>query len=649
MRRILDILLTAIALLALAGCGDSLGIDGREDGDGESAGLTFSVTVPEAGTISTKSFSSEAISSLWVLAFDDQGFFVECQKAEPVNPTSFSTDENTEYEFKVKLQASITKRTLHFVANYDFSSNPVSYGTEYSVMRDLTVSGGQDAYWQKLELKDGIRSQEELDVMTADDLTKYYNDNGFKAIPLVRNFAKVSVVNAATDFELLGYALWNVPDRGCVAPCVASHNAFAVYAKSGSTSSLPNNPWISRSYDELKASYDGTADTGFEGYLPGGTEIIDTDASKLSFSMADGYMYERPYSGDLTNSAIIVKGSYKGNAATYYKVDFVQAADAGMMTYYNIIRNFVYKVTIKSCSADGYATAAEAAAAPASNNFVSSVVTQDIVNISDGTSRLNVSYTDTTVVNANAFTFRYKYIPAVNAPTVINNDLISTYDKATGKALAENGSVIKSWVSEDNKTTKWRVATIFPQTPGDEEKTQTVIFYEPQASGTNVKIARTVTFHLRKPYTMALECSPATVSSGIGQTLTLNIKIPTGLASHLFPLEFKMESAANSLTPDVSKSEDTYKSGYMSTWYGASIIPDGSTSSSGSTAAEQTFGFSKTLSYAEYQALASTADKSYKILPCAFKTTKASSATTVWVYNKYFNFGSGLSTVSFSN
>ena len=536
------------------------------------------------------------------------------------------------------------------MANYDFKSNPVSYGTEYSVMRDLTVTDGQDAYWQKVELKDGIRSQEELDEMSKNGtLSEYYKTSGLKKIPLVRNFAKVQVVKADglpdSTFKLEGYALWNVPDRGCVAPCVAGQSAFAVYAKSGSTSSLPNNPWISRSYDELKKSYDGTSSVGFEGYLPSGTTIKNTDASKLTFSTADEYMYERPYSGDVTNTAIIVKGSYNGQASTYYKVDFVQAADAGMMTYYNIIRNFIYTVTIKSCSADGYATAAEAAAAPASNNFVSSVVTQDIVNISDGTSRLNISYTDTTVVNTDKFTFRYKYIPDITKPTAIDNDKISTYDKATGAELVPGGAVINSWTSADNSTTGWRVVTITPQTPGKEEKTQTVIFYEPQASGTNVKIARTVTFHLRKPYTMALECSPATVASSIGGTLTLNIMIPTGLASHLFPLEFKMEAAANSLTPDVSKSEDTYKSGYMSTWYGASIIPD----SSGSTAAKQTFGFSKTLSYSEYLALASTSNKDYKILPCAFKTTKSSSATTIWVYNKYFYFGDGSSTVKFTN
>ncbi len=159
----------------------------------------------------------------------------------------------------MNLQSSLTKRILHLVANYDFDSNPVSYGTEYSVLRSLTVSGNQDAYWQRVELKDGIRSQEELDAMTTAELNKYHLDSGLSKIPLVRNFARVHVESAAANFTLEGYALWNIPDRGCVAPCVASQNTFAVYAASGATASLPNNPWVSRSYNELKSSYDGTA------------------------------------------------------------------------------------------------------------------------------------------------------------------------------------------------------------------------------------------------------------------------------------------------------------------------------------------------------------------------------------------------------
>ncbi len=636
--RTIILLLTLAA--AFAGCAKANVAEPKVN-ETSAGGFEFSVSVPDATAMMTKSFSSEALLQLWVLVFDEQGFYVEAQKATPVDPTVFSTDENTEYKFNVTLQASPSARTLHFIANYDFESNPVTYGTEYYVMRKLTVGNNQDSYWQRVVLPGGIRSTEEMEEMTSAEKEAYIESVGLKRVPLVRNFARVHLESATDDFKITGYALWNIPDRGCVAPCVMSHNSFATYAKSDSEGdSLSDNPWVSRSYDELSTSFDGSVAAGFFGYLPQDAQIIQSDASTLTFDNSDKYLYERPYSEDVTNTAIIVKGSYDGNADTYYKIDFVRAAENGFVSYYNILRNFIYSATVISCSSDGYATAAEAAAAPASNNFVSSVVTQDIVNISDGTSRMYVSYTDTTVVSTDPFNFRYKYIPDYrNAPTTVDNSKVSAYDVATAAAPANDGTgaVVKSYSSTDSNG--WKVVTINPQTPTDEEKTQTIIFYEPREEGGTVKIARTVIYRLRKPYSMDLECSPSTVSSSVGQAVTLNIKIPTGLRSHLFPLEFKMEAEANSLTPDNSKAEDTYKSGYMATWYGESMLDS----------TKRSFGFTKTITYDEYMALESTSDNSFKTLPCSFKTTKASSATKVWVHNKYFYYGDGLSTASFNN
>ncbi len=636
---------TVIFLLALvgtfAGCGKE-NIPLPDKDTASAGGFEFSVSVPEATSMMTRSLSSESLSELWVLVFDDQGFFVEAQKATPVDPTSFSTDENAEYKFTVTLQASPSSRTLHFIGDYDFEANPVVYGTEYYVLRRLSVRDNQDAYWQRVILPGGILSAEEMDQMSDEKKEAYLENSGLRRIPLVRNFARVHVESATDDFKITGYALWNIPDRGCVAPCVMSHNSFATYAKADTEGdSFTGNPWVSRSYDELTSSYDGSTSAGFFGYLPQDVEIVQSDASVLTFDNSDKFLYERPYSEDVSNTAIIVKGSFDGNADSYYKIDFVKAAENGFVTYYNILRNFIYSATIVSCTSDGYSSAAEAAAAPASNNFVSSVVTQDIVNISDGTSRMYVSYTDTTVVSTDPFSFRYKYIPDYrNNPTVIDNSQIRPYDTVTGTAPANDGtgSVIKTYTSEDDSD-GWKRVTINPQTPTDEEKTQTVIFYEPREEGGAVKIARTIVYRLRKPFTMVLECSPSTVSASVGQELTMNIKIPTGLRQHLFPLEFKMESEANSLTPDNSKAEDAHKSGYMATWYGTSMLDS----------TKRSYGFTKTITYAEYMALESTADNSYKILPCSFKTSKASSATKVWVYNKYFYYGDGLSTVSFDN
>ena len=219
-------------IFVVLGCSERLDFPETKNRGG---GLVFSVSVLEADVLRTRSFSSEGISSLHLLVFDEQGFFVECREAEPVEPDAFGTDMNTEYRFRAMLQASPNPRIIHLVANYDFDSSPVSYGTEYYVMRQLTVSDGQDAYWQRIVLEDGI--PESLDEMSEEGLSR------ITKIPLVRNFARVDVSSRTDDFEISGYALWNVPDRGCVAPCVMSVNSFAAYETTDSAGDgFGNNP-----------------------------------------------------------------------------------------------------------------------------------------------------------------------------------------------------------------------------------------------------------------------------------------------------------------------------------------------------------------------------------------------------------------------
>ena len=652
MRKIAYSLIAILAALTFAGCSDQFTPASESDGHG----LTFSITVPDAGAITTRSFSAEAITSLHVLVFDENGYFVECQKAQPTEPVSFGTDMNTEYKFSVNLQASPNKRILHFVANYDFESNPVEYGTEYSVISHLTVGDGQEAYWQRVVLEEGIYLN--------DSLEKMPEKGKLVKIPLVRNFAKVVVESGIKNFEVLGYALWNVPDKGSVAPCVLASQAFATYAKQDGDpgDSYGNNTWVCRAYDELSAHYaDDSKSSGYKGYLPEDAKIVSTDASSLTFDNEAKYMYERPFSDDETNTAIIVKGKYN-EKISFYKIDLVMPPKQGVSEHYNILRNYTFKAKVVGCSADGYQNAQEAAMNPASNNFMASVVTQDVINISDGTARLFVTYTDTTIVSSDPFVFRYKYYPDFKSnPNDVENKALSFYDLTRREALTrddynkeyvELGSpyfvMAKYNVIEEVTTgpwAGWHQTTITPDTPTDEERSESVIIYQMTDDNNQVKIARTVTFRLRKPFTMILECEPATVSTGVGQKVKVNIKIPSGLRESLFPLEFKLEAENNSLSPDNTLTADKYRSGYMSTWYGKSIIPNNGKQDN----VKQSYGFTKTLSYNEYLSMALTDDNSYRIVPCAFVTTKSNSATKVWIQNKYFYFGNGQSTASFVN
>ncbi len=626
-------------------CSERLDVPDNGTAEGETC-LNFSVTVPEQET-ATRALA-EHITSLWVLVFDSNDFFVEAKQATPVDPNAFSTDKNTEYKFSVTLQASPSKRTLHLVANYDFEADPPKYNHEYYIMSHLTKKIGEEhseAYWQRIILEDGIPVNiKDFSDADKDKITK---------IPLVRNFAKVTVESTAENFELEGFALWNVPDRGSVAPCVMMASDFAAYIDETSRNGL--NPWVSRSYDALSSSYDGTSTTGFEGFLPADVAIDTSYPEDSEFASDETFMYERPYSGDDTNTAIIVKGKYKGNGAsgksTYFKIDFVKDVDptTGFNVYYNILRNFLYSVNIKSCTSDGYSSPQEAATAPSMNNFIFSVDTQDYTNISDNEHRIFVEYTEKTIVSdASDFTFKLKYVPDVSNPDVTDITSIKVCDKDTKVQLpvghpdggesytftVEESPVVKSVKISTTDAEGWTTFILTPQPmPESGERTQSVVYYvtDPEdETGKTLLVARTVIFHLRKPSEMKVNIgtSDTGIPTAASTEFLMNLYVPSGLNKSVFPLEFKIESANNNLTPDTSKNADTFKSGYMSTWYGTSVTGSG----------KQTFGFTKSITYTEYLALNSDGGNSYKILPCAFKTTKETTSGTnkVYISNPYF-------------
>ncbi len=639
MKRYIFILLSLVALGFAQSCSERLDIPDNGAAEGETC-LSFSVTVPEQ-KVATRALTEE-IASLWVLVFDNNDFFVEAKQATPVDPNSFSTDKDIEHKFSVSLQASPSKRTLHLVTNYDFNVDYPEYNHEYYIISHLTQKLSDthpEGYWQRIVLEHGIPV--DIDDFSDEDKEK------ITKIPLVRNFASVTVESETDDFELEGFALWNVPDRGSVAPCVMEATDFAVYVDS--TQNATANPWISRSYDDISASYDGTSTYGFSGFLP--ADVVINTAYPTEFNLDDKYMYERPYSGDDTNTAIIVKGKYKGGKSTYFKIDFVKDVDpaTGFNVYYNILRNFRYYVSIKSCTSDGYETVAEAATAPSMNNFIFSVDTQDYTNISDGKARIFVEYTEKTIVSdTQDFTFKLKYVPDVSKPTETNIKSIKVCDKDTKVQLpygdpdggaaytftVDQSPVVKSVKITSTDADGWTTFTLTPQEmPVSGERTQSVIYYvtDPEdETGKTLLVARTVIFHLRRPSELKVNigADDKGIPTAASTEFLMNLYVPTGLNKSVFPLELKIESANNNLTPDSSKNADKFKSGYMSTWTGLSVTGSG----------KQTFGFTKSITYAEYLALNSDDGNSYKILPCAFKTTKKTTSGTnkVYISNPYF-------------
>ena len=92
----------------------------------------------------------------------------------------------------------------------------------------------------------------------------------------------------------------------------------------------------------------------------------------------------------------------------------------------------------------------------------------------------------------------------------------------------------------------------------------------------------------------------------------------------MFPLDFIVEPEGGTLTPDTSK--------------GVSLpVVSGKSIATNESAFKDTpaYYFHRTLTWNEYSGL--TVVNGERTFPCYFKTNRAESATTVWVYNEYFS------------
>ena len=550
--------------------------------DGTPVTLTFKVQVPEMGVASRTFGETATIKNLTLYVFDESGYYLYPAKAELLNNVTdhenVPADSQTEKTFKVTLTQSSSKRIIHFVANYT-PSETLTFDAEQVLITKMSVSGNNDAYWQRMEFE-GI-----------DD------DTNMSKIPLVRNFAKVTVNVTATNFELINFAVVNKPTSGTVAAYNSSKGNFASYTDASTYSTVNNQ--------------------GYQGSMPTEVALESTGSNEKPYQFTGTtetpiYMYERKQPSDGTYTYLLVYGTYKyGDETTkdgYYKIDLVD----NKANSYNILRNFEYKVTITEVVSAGKDTATKAAAGSA-NNIVSNTTTQNLLNISDGVSRLYVSFTDTTLVNTDDIKLKYKYIPTVSEGTSSNDGVNISFVSSNG-AVSETaaGDVINEYSkASSDDTDGWRVITITPNAPGEVSKHQTIRI---QAGA----LVREVDLHLVQKLTMELSCDPATVAYGIKQSVDVIMTLPTDIPEMYFPLVFKIEAEKLSIYPDSDND-------YMPLEVGPSIVPSKNKA--------QSYYFTKTLEYEDYKNADGTFNTS---LVSHFLTNKEASGSTIYVYNEYF-------------
>lgn len=658
--------------------------------------IKFTVAVP-GGYASTKANLADTptIENMQVVVFGSSGFLKECAAIETFD--SATTNGNaTLYTYEAKISITDSKNLkVHIIANLGDVKLPWKYDTEVMTKYAYT-SNNQDAYWASFILPNGVTLKKEWDAETqsmvyvkdgdyyqvTDDVTDAFcGGTGRPGLPLVRNFAKISIQSTTPQFVLdkvKTLAVINKPDRGSVAPYNPDNGNF-IYG------------YKDISYADMRDDYPG--------YSPSGTQYVDTDPDAASILWGSGtgdgeeivssvYMYERPVpaAGEPV-SYMIVHGTFypfkeqyytdnqpntwktternspgtyldlEHGVPCYYKVDFKDEEGA-----YAIFRNFRYHIRITNVAKAGAETAGAAGSTGGTGDISQDQSVAGLTDFSDGYGRIAVSHTGWTFVEGRAeFELKYKFIAdASQGDSGANNALVSEGGPVTITIGDKTGPVnvisttLDSSISSETGTNVdagangiirvmgesyakdgegFRTIKFTVNTPDLNDVTTQTIHISGKVNETST-LSRDVKYYLMPRQNMIVECIADEVNPDYGEDyvektagegINVRITIPKMLPESMFPLVFSLESDALSITPNTAK----YPEDNLPVANGNSICTGKESSKS--------FHYVRTLSYTEYQTLDETLDGMQ--FTCHFKTNKAASASTIYVDNQYFNKG----------
>ena len=620
-----------LAAVLLTGCSDEFfETNGTNKGeDGPPVTFTFGVELPEA--VQTRVFGDEApnitINSLYVIVFDNNHYIKQIAEAVPVKGTNGEflpendTDKDQYTKFKVTLNSSDETRIVHLIANYPNAAN-LSYGQEGQIIGALKSTTDQDIYWQRVEgvpikITDDPSNLANPQSENSDDPVRIVAPPQLQRVPLVRNYAQISVElddqYSGNNFKLLNYALTNVPDCGSVAPRVAG-NRFARYWEE------ENGARVCRDYEDITDDIVDGVSYSFSGNIPydvnytpmkwSQEESAENPNGVLTLPISYVFEHKNVDRTDKKTMSVIIKGMFRKDAQsewkkTYYKVDLIYKKN-NINTYYNVLRNFKYKVVIKDIVDVGYDTPEEAAEKPASNNLSGSVEVSTYKSISDGIHQLMVDQADIYIVRAGDYSFKYSYNANITAATpAINNDAATVTAGTTAPAGATR--IITAGPTKANSDEgEWRTVTFTASAPvTGQDKTQEIYVTTPS-------LTRTVKVHLIQPYTMTVNCDPSNVQQTINTPVNVKVTLPAGLPKSIFPLQFFISTKDNTLYPQANTGM-------------AASVQDGK------------YGFIRILERAEYENIIAN---NGGVMDCLFMTNSTNSGTEVYVENTYFNQGS---------
>lgn len=434
--------------------------------DGGNVMVRFSAMIPEYNTVQTR--ASGGVNDMYVLVFDQNGTFITRELATLTSQTEAGGT------FTASLPSSTNLRIVHFICNYDwstFSNSGVLGSNEASVVALLSTNNA--TFWARRELTDGI------------------NTNSFTAsnpIELLRNQAKISVSNDASNFTLEGFTLHNTPNKSSVAPF-------------------------------------NTATTEFEEHAI--TEPIGmglNSALLADISSTEKYLFERRNQAAAEITTVIVQGIYEGTSY-FYKIDLINSEQVR----YDIERNYHYMVKIQTVTKEGYTSFNDALEGASHNNTALDPIIEKYPIISDGVSKLQVEKTLIVVTEPNKpISVWANFYPNLNNNTINNSGVMVSI-------MSDEGALASSSLAY-NESTGIITATSAP-----------TLGAEPLVAILRVQkgdLVRTIRVVLRTAFSFdpvtINNNNPAMVSDAQNAPATLRFTIPDDFPVDLFPLPIKI-------------------------------------------------------------------------------------------------------------
>ena len=453
--------------------------------EGGEVTVSFSAVIPDFKTALTR--ANGGVNDMHLLVFDENGNFIVRKQAT----LSGQTDQGG--TFTAELPSTAKKRIIHFISNLEEANYNDTPGVNEAGVVALLQTQNL-AFWSRMELDDGISA------------TSFDG----KTVEMLRNQAKISVVNEADNFTYNGFTIHNKPEKGTVAP----------YS-------------VANGFEENTIAE------------PSGVTLAPALVGDISTTEKE--LFERKNASASNITTVIVKGTYSGESY-YYKIDLID-------TYtdrYNIERNYHYVVKIKNVTRVGYTNFNDALTGASHNNTALDPIIEKYPMISDGNSKLEVEKT-LVILTQPGETFQVwaKYFPDINNSAFDNDGVTVTLQ--TGNEALNAGSL-----SFDPVTGIITAAAV------------DALSTEPKEAVIRVskgELARSVRVILRPAFSFdpvtINNYNPATLNGPQSQTATLRFNIPDDFPDDLFPLPVRiytqgLYAAATGLEMVVEKGQIHY-------------------------------------------------------------------------------------------